>query len=297
MAVRRRVAKALSPLKRIVGIQTPILDLVPLRAEIISQMELDLPRVLGRIPVIVRGKAYGEVAGRWYRVVFPRAIQDPSVVAIGEGRTGEIPKVTAPKISIPSFALPKISRVKVPTVKLPTVKHVEIPELKIPFINLSFPYYVTDVGILKELVEALNKNTKMLYKLQGRVNDGIERLNTALDKIKETFIASKDALVDLRNKVQTGFNEYRGNINVEINGVLSDVRKKVQTAFNQNAGNTESSVNAGLAAVLPSLYNAWGIPHIMVLTPLHVRNVTITGFDFQSYGKTTCYYIAVGERL
>lgn len=273
MALRRRIAQVIgTPLKR-AGVKMPILEEVPLRAEMIRSLELVFPAVTGIIPVIARGKAYGEVAGRWYRVFFPRALRDPSVVAIGEGRKGEIPKLIMPKISIPT--------VKVPTVKLPEIKDVAIPVVEVPYINLTFPYYKTDVALLQELVDTLNRTTRMLYDLQSRVNDGIGSINTALKKLRETFKATKDALVDFRSKVQTGFNEYRANI---------------QIGFNKDAANTESSVNTGLAKVLPALYNAWGIPSTMALTPLHVRNVTTTGFEFQSYGKTTCYYIAIGRR-
>ena len=274
MALRRRIAERIGrPLKR-VGIQTPILEEVPLRAERISTLELIFPTVRGVIPVIERGKAYGEVAGRWYHVLFLRAIQAPSVVAIGEARRGEIPTVVAPKISIP--------KVKVPTVAIPKIKDVVIPDVNIPFINLSFPYYATDISVLRELVDSLNKMTKMLYSLQSRVNDGIHWINTAFDKFTETFEATKDSLADLRGKVQVGFNEYRANI---------------QTAFNLDVANVQSSVNAGLAKLLPALYDAWGVPRTMALTPLHVRNITSTGFEFQSYAKTTCYWLAVGRRF
>ena len=274
MALRRRLAEVIArPLKR-VGVQTPILEEVPLRARRISSLELAFPAIRGIVPVIERGKAYGEVAGRWYRVLFLRPIQDPSVVAIGEARKGAIPKVIVPRISIPT--------VKVPTVAIPKIKDVVLPDVNIPYINLSFPYYKTDVSMLKELVDSLNRTTKMLYSVQSRVNDGIYWINTAFDKFTETFKATKDAIADLRGNVQAGFNQYRVNI---------------QTAFNREAANTESSVNTGLARILPALYDAWGIPRTMVLTPLHVRNITSTGFEFQSYAKTTCYWLAVGRRL
>lgn len=48
-------------------------------------------------------------------------------------------------------------------------------------------------------------------------------------------------------------------------------------------------------ARLNDLYNMWGIPTNMAITPLHLRNITDTGFDFQSYGSTTCYWICVGK--
>jgi len=46
---------------------------------------------------------------------------------------------------------------------------------------------------------------------------------------------------------------------------------------------------------LEDLYNTWGLPTNVVPTPLHVRNVTSSGFEFQSYGNTTVYWIAVGQ--
>lgn len=45
------------------------------------------------------------------------------------------------------------------------------------------------------------------------------------------------------------------------------------------------------------LYQMWGLPTNMVPTPLHIRNVSDTGFEFQSYGNTTAYWFAIGKRF
>ncbi len=76
MAIRRRVAERFSTVKKRAGLETPILGEVPLVAEVLERFEL--PK--GVIPAMARGKAYGEVAGLWYRVRFPRPIYEPIVV-------------------------------------------------------------------------------------------------------------------------------------------------------------------------------------------------------------------------
>ena len=47
---------------------------------------------------------------------------------------------------------------------------------------------------------------------------------------------------------------------------------------------------------LNDLYAMWGIPTNMAVTPLHIRNASDTGFEFQSFGQVTCYWIAIGRR-
>jgi len=264
MVIREALAERVSGLKKRVPIETPVIDAVSLPAKIVSSTVIPLGKVDGIIPIIARGSAYGEVAGRWYRVTFARALPDAQVVAVAEGRAGEIPTPTAPTIATSKVELAKTIPVTIEVVT-------------IPYLNEQFPSFS---GKPEALVDALNTQRDMLYRVQGScygpyphkgggINFTIGQLNSILGRIKKAIEDTNASISDLRNKVQATLDEQRRNI--------------------------DAAVNGGLANVLPLLYNAWGIPKTMAVTPLHVRNVTETGFDFQSYGKTTCRYIAVGS--
>lgn len=301
MAVRRRIAKAIeAPLKR-VGVQTPILKEIPLRAEIISQMDLELPRILGRIPVIVRGKAYGEVAGRWYRVLFPRPIRDPSVVPVGEARKGAIPDIKAPTISVPkvTVAIPKVL-IKVAEAKVPKIAEIKVPAIDLPRIPTAIGEFQCGWAI-SGLCDSLNTAMGIIENGLVRINELRDKLATTLEQVRSSMENMDAKVDDLRTKVNDAIELLRVDVQTKVNTGLSTFRTNVQSPVNKALGslgtNVSDAVSNGLTKVIPALYDAWGIPRIMALTPLHVRNVTTTGFEFQSYGKTTCYYIAVGERF
>ena len=280
MALRTILAERLAPIKKRLKLETPVIEEAPLLAKVISSIELAFPSILGKIPVIVRGKAYGETAGYWYRVSFPRALSEPSVVCVGEARGGLIPTVPAPKVTIASVGVASTK------VGVPKTIPVEIPVTAIPYINESFPYFISDFAwVRKQICEPLNELVKSLYRVQSRLNEGIRRINDGFAKTKKAVQDTNASLSDFRGKVESS-----------INTGLRSSRDNAQRALNTTIKNTESAVNERLAAIIPALYNAWGISSRMTITPIHVRNVTSTGFEFQSYGKTTCYYIAVGSR-
>ena len=315
MVLRRKIAERIAPPLKRVGLQTPILKQIPLRAEIISQEELTFPRVLGRIPVIVRGKAYGEVAGRWYRVVFPRAIKDPGVAPVGVARTTTLPRVPIPTIRITPVG-------KIPAIVSKAVD--KIPDVEFPVINITVPRIRWKIPTADDFINGIKQFLGDWGWAFNWIRDAIawaygnaqywgystftkpwqEKMNVVLDNVYTSFDNTRKAINDrikrinerfetMRTRVNTGFGTLRGNTDTAV----ETLRKRANSRFETLRGNTESSVNTALGKLFPALYDAWGIPHNIALTPIHVRNVTSTGFEFQSYGKTTCYYIAVGERF
>jgi len=275
------LAERISPIKKRLKIETPIIDETAASAAILSNLALEFPEFLGRVPVVARGKAYGELAGVWYRVPFPKTLNEPSVVAVAEGRAGAIPSIAAPKISIATVEITTTS------VAVPAAIPVEIPVTVIPYLNESFPYLTSDLAWVREQICApINKIVASLYRVQSRINDTIGRINEGFGKTKKAVEDTNKSISDLRVKSESA-----------INTGLSGSRDKTQRALNTSIVNTQDSVNKGLGALIPALYAAWGLPSTMIITPIHIRNVTSTGFEFQSYGKTTCYYIAVGSRF
>jgi len=296
--LRSFVAERLSPLKKRLKLDTPVIEEVPVTARVMSSLAIEFPEALGAIPVIVRGKAYGDSAGRWYRVPFAKALSEPSIVAVAEGRIGTIPRVAAPKITIPPVGIAK-TRVEVPAaIPVPAPTTAAIPVTLIPYVNESFPYLVSDVAWVRDQIcKPVNSIVASLYRVQDRLNDAIGRINDGFSKtkkfIEDGYGASKKAVDDTNKSIS----DLRLKSEGAINTGLKDSGDNTQKALNGTVVNTEDSVNQGLASLIPSLYAAWGLPSSMIITPIHVRNVTSFGFEFQSYGETTCYYLAVGNRL
>lgn len=330
--LRTRLAERVAPLKKRLAIKTPVLDEIPLRAELPLSFELPFPRIRGIVPVVVQGKAFGKVAGRWYRVVFPRPIVDPSVVCVGEARRTELPRPTMREIVLP--AIERIPRIEIPAVEeipaLEKIKHMEIPviDIKVPnwtlhiptvddFINLikrflgdwgwlnsirdaiawaigNWEYWLWNLFFRPRFIEKLNEEVlkplrETLTNMRNRVNEKIEEINARFDEALDKVDAG---LEQLRSNVQDRLDTLQS----EANEAVDTLRMRVEARLDTLRSNAQARVNEAIQRIPEDLYDAWGIPHIMALTPLHIRNVTSTGFEFQSFGQTTCYYLAVGRR-
>jgi len=321
MGLREIVAERVSGLKKRSPIETPILEQIPRPARILSSVEMALEPTLGIVPTIVRGKAYGEVAGVWYYVTFPRALNEPSVAAIGEGRGGVIPTPKAPSIAITpvsvgvartTVAVPSVS-IGIASTAVPKAAAIVVPAARAGHVPTSLGRFSCGWAIAS-LTDGLNDLVSTLESVLVRINEIVDDLKSGLDNTRSSLTSLDAKVNDLRDKVNTALEDLRVKTQSATNSGLGTFRSYIEGGVNSGletlrgnaeAGsrvgldtlrkNTESAVNAGLAAVIPALYDAWGIPRTMAITPIHIRNVTATGFEFQSYGKTTCYYIAVGS--
>jgi len=279
MAIRRRIRERITAGLKKAGIETPILQEIPVKAVQEYSLYFEPVEVSGklpgqaiRIPAIAYGKAYGEVAGQWYRVTFPRPIYDPTVAGIAEARKGEIPTVEAPTISIP--------RLEVPKVELPPIAPLTLKGFGIPHVPTSLGRFECGWAI-SGITDGLNDLMGVLEGVCRTVNEIIDKLVDAVVKTINDIKAVHESLRKFRDETQEALNEYNANLQATLDGFRINIEK---------------SVNTGLSRVIPALYRAWGIPRNMAITPLHIRNVTSTGFEFQSYGSTTCYWLAVGRR-
>lgn len=297
MAIRRRVAERISKVKKRAGLRTPILEEIPLAAEILERFEL--PK--GVIPAMARGKAYGETAGMWYRVRFPRPIYEPVVVCVGEARRGDIPRSKlVPSIpplekllDIPAIEeLKKVLKEKIPDLTFSWKWEIHIPTAD-DFVALvkgffgdwsvfnwmrdaiawaigNFEYAIWDTLFRPRGLEKMNE---LLETIRGRIN---ERLR----KIRSTFNTKLGDIDDRLDTLRTRANDRLGKVGEGVDERFETLRIKTNDSF---------------AMLFPRLYDAWGLRRDMALTALHIRNVTSIGFEFQSYGSTTCYWIAVGR--
>jgi len=243
--------------------------------------------------------------------------------------TLELPKAST--IDIPRMSLPSATPISVPSVQIPKSPTIEIPTVTIAYLNESFPYYspgqVCFFGACQpinvELADNLNKVTKSLYAIQTRANDVIATINDGLKKIREATISVRDALFDFRDKVQTAVNEYKDKIQTAVNSGFSDTQTKTQEALNAyrdkiqtgvNSGltdihnktqealntyrqNIQKAVNDGLSNVIPKLYEMVGMPVGQLMSPINIRNVTESSFEFYSLSPgLKLHYIAIAKR-
>jgi dGTP triphosphohydrolase len=180
---------------------------------------------------------------------------------------------------------------------------------------------MTEAG---DKVEAgLNKMMELWDKALYKLIDTVDAVNAGFKKARDAVIAVRDSLFDFRDKVQTAINEYKDKIQTAVNDGLSDARTKTQEALNAyrdkiqtsvNSGLADSrnktqealnayrdkiqtSVNAGLSAVIPKLYEMVGMPIGQLMSPINIRNVTETSFEFYSLSSgLKLHYICIGKR-
>jgi len=120
--------------------------------------------------------------------------------------------------------------------------------------------------------------------------------DTMNENIRNHNAAVQHALNVFNNNNRYVFNRLNDEFRKQINNIIASVNDRISQInanFTETINNTTDNVNA----VLKDLYAMWGIPENMALTPVHIRNVTSTGFEFQSFGNTEVYYIATGKHV
>lgn len=116
----------------------------------------------------------------------------------------------------------------------------------------------------------------------------------------------------IQSSVQNAFNTLVGDINSKLSTHVDNINSRIAD-INSISSTLVNNVNSRIAEIntklksqidyvidalnlrLKDLYDMWGIPTNVAVTPVHIRNVTNTGFEFQSFGNTTIYFIAVGR--
>lgn len=278
----------------------------------------ELISAMQQLPVIISGTAYGRIAGQWYRVTFPRRIEDPHVVCTGMARAGDYITAEIPRVSKPSMR--EIARASAPSlITIPKETRESIEEIK-----LDWP---TADEMATEAKDALYTGCKAhLPKVAGDwVIFGLMSTRTFCwfvancafggwlsgfwDKhVKSKFIDLKDGVnetVDLLHKKLWGqidktkdaVQKMQGDYATQTTDQINKVRDSIALSVTDMHNSTNSQVNQvrdRVNDVIRDLYRMWGVPVGYILTPIHIRNITATGFEFQSYGETTIHFMAIG---
>jgi len=249
-------------LKRELGIREGLLE----RLTPIAGRRVKLREVL-RIRII-SGISYGEEAGVWYRVDFGTRLRDAEVVAVGEAR----------ETRIITRLIDKVPDVDIPTVKRPPnvgLKEIERVEITREEIEAEIKEALGDWGIWNWVRDAIAWASSFGAHFAYRVISGV-----ATDKIRDT--------------INVAIRDFNTRINRQTDYIYSDLNVTIR-ATNEKVNRQIDIITDRVNRVLYDLYSMWGLPTDLSMVPVHIRNVTETGFEFLSLGKTTIHWIAVGE--
>jgi len=286
----------------------------------------NIANIFKTIPQMAYGKANGANAGTWYSVKYPKAISGAVPVAIGYGRTGSIISRGIAKISdfsgipsIPSITIPNvvISKVTIITyhcrscdrgffstmieINCPSCGSNNIEEITGTDRFEKCGWYLALWNAKKSLgdwtvtIPALI--TFSLNWIRDLVAGCFAFFGYFMFNVRGAFVLAEalSTQVDLTQAaMQNAVNVPINDLNAKLGSHVSDINGLIST-INSRWRDQLDAIAGAVNLRLNDLYNMWGIPSNMVITPLHVRNVTSTGFEFQSFGNTTCSWIALGQ--
>jgi len=270
------------------------------------------------------GKNYGPAKGSWYRISFELTFTtEPSVVIIGLARTGKLITRVIDKVATSTVVAPE----KVPVAVVSAVEKIaveKISKFEIPRIGIGT---ADEVG--KKVASAYNSECKNRLGDWGWLNfirDGIcsvtwgigyitgvwihwmytilvqpqiDQVRDAVNKAISDQVDKSNAAQSIQvDRINTRLGDLRSNVNMALSSQVDKINARLSTLVgNINAANSSQvdKVIARVNSVLMDLYDSWGLPSGIIATPVHVRNVSTTGFDWQSYGETTIYWIAIGK--
>ncbi|MDH5390278.1 MAG: cold-shock protein [Candidatus Bathyarchaeota archaeon] len=303
--LRRILAERLARAEKYVPVEAPILREIPVPATMIehqafSALELvegtegvlsaKLQDSLLRIPSLEWGRNYGETAGQWYSVTFKKTLASPEVVAVGESRAGEIlfkEILRASKIAVPTITIPKVG-----------IRTWHCTKCDFGWFSLAYQPSCPQCksGPPSEIGGAGRYETcgwyLALWNAKKRLGDwGL--LNWARDTIATVFawfgyvFCGTSGVFVLLDTMSAQVDKIQDSIQTAINSAISDINRRI--------GEQIDAVRNRVNERLQDLYDIWGLPRNLAITPIHVRNVTPTGFSFLSLGKTTIHWVAIGR--
>lgn len=267
MALRGIVGRLLAPRATPQGPAFP--------STVLEMRSYNLSRIMGvrglpglLLPTIVKGKVYGGDAGAWYRVAFPEPVGNPSVVCVGEGREGAITFREIERAGdVPAAAVSLTPDIGAKTISLSLQSERAIVD------RLAREW--GDWGIFNWIRDAIAWGVgRTLYWFQERIV--APNMRNAQDTVNS-------AISDFNWKV----NDQAGRLVNSINWAIAQTNSRINAQIDHVRNRANQT--------LRDLYAMWGVSEDVALTPLHVRNVSPSGFEWQSYGDTTAYFIAIGD--
>jgi len=238
------------------------------------------------------GKSYGATKGTWYKVPFEATfLSEPSVVIIGVARSGTlktrvIEKVTTARVAaVDKIVAAKIAKFEIPRIGIGTADEVGR--------KVGDAYRDKAKDRLGDWTPAFNWMRDLIlsavWALGYITGTWIHWMYTILvqPQIDQVRDAVNNAISGQVDRINSALSSQVDRINTRLSGLVDNV--------NAATSDQVDRVIARVNAVLTDLYDSWGLPSGVIATPVHVRNVSTTGFEWQSYGDTTIHYIAIGK--
>ena len=270
------------------------------------------------------GKSYGPTKGTWYRAVFEVPFtEEPSVVVVAVARSGALitrvidkivtSKVTAPeKISVATVTAPekilaeKIAKFEIPRIGIGTAA--EVGKKVADAYNEECKKRLGDWGWLNWARDGVCSVTWGVGYITGvwihwmytvLVQPQIDNVRDAVNKaIADQMDKINSALSSQVDKINVRLGDLRGNVNTALSSQVDKINARLSTLVDNINGTNSSQIDKVIArvnTVLTDLYDSWGLPSGIIATPVHIRNLSTSGFEWQSYGGTTVHWIAIGK--
>jgi hypothetical protein len=245
----------------------------------------ELIEAMEKLPVVVSGSAYGKMAGQWYSVIFPRRVENPHVVCTAMARAGSFITSEIPRVSMPSLKeIPKEAREEIPDIKLTwPSKDTMSSETRAKL----------EEGCIKMIKERIGEWLAPPFLSTGTFCKGIANASFGewLSDFWDTYIKIK--FEDLKYGITDTIDLVYKKLWNQTDKATSTLQDNIAILYNSTNSQVDQ-IRDRINNVLKDLYKMWGVPSGYILTPVHIRNITPTGFEFQSYGETTVQFVAVG---
>jgi hypothetical protein len=253
----------------------------------------------------VRGEASAGSAG-WVRTSFGTNLTSPQVIAVGEVRNATVIDRTITRVANVNLSPMSVFKsISIPTIQaLPSVSFRALPRITKPdfYNNLTdkFKAVMGDWGLFNDV-----RNT-LIWPVCKTISFGLDlawefMVQPSLDKVQawgdgiRSEIETKVNL--LKDRVQANFGTTIASINTEVNNTIVNIQSTVSKAVGALDGKITTQTTAlenRANQTIRDLYSMWGLTPGIAATPIHVRNITETGFEWLSLGETKIHFIAIG---
>lgn len=258
----------------------------------------DLLPFFQNMPDFAWGEAHAKGRG-WARVRFKQPMKDPVVVAVGDARGTEMLEEYIEEVG--DIREKSIDKIK----KVGDIGSKEINRINRPDFN-SDKYCRRVADHARDGAKNLSPPWPFNYAWNWMCDTFVYNIfyygwkgsgwivnllwdSFIQDQVDETLNTINDFVGDTNYKVNKQLQEITNIVNDQvirqINELVSDTNNKVNNQIDE----ITNKVNK----VIPDLYKMFGIPDGVAITPMHVRNINSSGFDFLSLGDTTCYWVAI----
>ncbi|MEM1793115.1 MAG: hypothetical protein QXE92_02615 [Thermofilaceae archaeon] len=148
--------------------------------------------------------------------------------------------------------------------------------------------------------DALNS---MRSNIEQSINSALKNLKTTIEEaVKESMTATSQIIKTslnsttskLNENIKTAVNNAANSIINNVNNSLSDMQRQIEEAINSLSSQVSREIANSVEASIASIYEICSMPEGWRLTPVIIRNINQTGFEWWSPQKgATLNWIAI----